>query len=629
MQIPMTRPRGTQIIKLAFDLAIWSVVGALAFFLRSPENLESLATTAFVYILLGLPVKALAAWASGIEVRSWRHTSTQDLLFLVGALGSATLIMFSIGLLLHEWGPMGFPRTVPLIEGALAICALAGIRILRRLSYERPIRTPSQSERSEARRFLLIGAGDAGGRMAREIHRRRASGRQAVGFLDDDPAKQGLLVGGVGVLGPIEALPRIVGEVEADEVLITMPSAPGETTRRVVELAREANVASRTLPDLSELLNGRIRFSRLRKVRVEDLLRREPIELELPAEYVEGRRVLVTGAGGSIGSELIRQLAQLRPTQAVLFGHGETSLHALDLELGHALPMLDRVIVVGDIRDRVKVTMMMEQYRPDVVFHAAAHKHVPLMEGHLDEAILNNVGGTLNVAEAARLAGIRRFVNISTDKAVNPTSAVGITKSIAERIVREVGEKAKDPQVFVSVRFGNVLGSRGSVVPAFEEQIRRGGPITVTHAEMTRYFMTIPEAARLVIQTGAIGRNGAVYVLDMGTPVNIASLAQEMIRLSGAEAEGIEIVFTGLRPGEKMHEQLFASDEQIVPSGFPNILSAETIPPPEETFAADVERLLDAADARDHAAMGSLLRSLVPDTQLHASPASSDLPDQD
>jgi FlaA1/EpsC-like NDP-sugar epimerase len=345
---------------------------------------------------------------------------------------------------------------------------------------------------------------------------------------------------------------------------------------------------------------------------VEDLLRREPKELDLPASYIEGHTVLVTGAGGSIGSELVRQVARLSPGRIVLFGHGENSLYDIQRELLATMPELDFAVVIGDIRDRAKIAYAMETHQPDVVFHAAAHKHVPLMERDPDEAVLNNVGGTRNLAEAARVAGVTRFVNVSTDKAVHPASVLGVTKFVGELVVRMVGAEAGPDQVFVSVRFGNVLGSRGSVVPVFQSQIASGGPLTLTDPSMTRYFMTIPEAGRLVIQAGALGVNGAVYVLDMGTPVKILDLARDMIHLAGVDEDEISIVFTGLRPGEKLHEELFTSEEQLGATTFEHIMMARNEAGLDEQARACVDELIEAAERRDWQEMDRCLTVLLP-----------------
>jgi FlaA1/EpsC-like NDP-sugar epimerase len=400
-----------------------------------------------------------------------------------------------------------------------------------------------------------------------------------------------------------------------------MPSAPGRRTRRVVELARGAGVTCRILPGVTEiLLADDVRLTQVREVQVEDLLRRTPVELDLTDEgnYVTGRTVLVTGAGGSIGSELVRQVARLEPKRMVLLGQGENSLHAIQQELLLSVPDLDPSVVVGNVQDPMKMREVMGAFEPEVVFHAAAHKQVPLLEHNPDEAVLNNVGGTRSLAEAALEAGVARFVNISTDKAVNPVSMLGVTKAIAERLVLGVAGRATAGQVFVSVRFGNVLGSRGSVVPVFQDQINRGAPMTVTDPMMTRYFMTIPEASRLVIQAGSFTDNGAVYVLDMGDPVPIVDLARDMIRLSGRDEDEIEIVYSGLRPGEKLAEELFTEAERTTTTRYEQILVARSEPAPAPDLDSRIDLLLEAARRRDWSAMDTELAHLVPGYRMGA-----------
>jgi FlaA1/EpsC-like NDP-sugar epimerase len=424
-----------------------------------------------------------------------------------------------------------------------------------------------------------------------------------------------MTIAGVPVLGTIDALAETVDEHEVDQVLIAMPSAPGRRTRKVVELARDADVPCRILPGVTEiLLADDVRLTQVRDVQVEDLLRRTPVELDLDdsGNYLGGRTVLVTGAGGSIGSELVRQVARLDPKRMVLLGQGENSLHAIQQELRRSLPDLEAAVVVGNVQDPMKMREVMSAFGPEVVFHAAAHKQVPLLEHNPDEAVLNNVGGTRTVAEAALEAGVARFVNISTDKAVNPVSMLGATKAIAERVVLSEAARAAAGQVFVSVRFGNVLGSRGSVVPVFQDQIGRGGPVTVTDPGMTRYFMTIPEASRLVVQAGSFSDNGAVYVLDMGDPVRIVDLARDMIRLSGREEDEIEIVYSGLRPGEKIAEELFTEAERTTATRYEQILVARSEPMPAPDLDARVDQLVEAAQRRDWGAMDTELAHLVP-----------------
>jgi FlaA1/EpsC-like NDP-sugar epimerase len=421
-------------------------------------------------------------------------------------------------------------------------------------------------------------------------------------------------LGGLPVLGTIKDLPSVARASNIDEVLITMPSASGRATREVVNLAQEAGVPCRIVPSMSELLLGKLDISRIRSVRVEDLLRRETVELDEVGlhAYLEDRVILVTGAGGSIGSEIVRQTARFRPTQIVLLGRGEHSLHLLQQELRIDCPDLEHVTVVGNVCDQAKMEEVLERFRPHVVFHAAAHKHVPMMEYNPDEAILNNVAGTRTLAQASVGAGVQRFVNISTDKAVNPASMVGYTKHLAERVVRNIARGAGRDQAFVSVRFGNVLGSRGSVVPVFQEQIRRGGPLMLTDPVMTRYFMTITEASRLVIQAGALATNGAVYVLDMGQPVRILDLARDLLRLSGSDEEDVEIIVTGPRQGEKLHEELFTEAEVASATRYEKILMARDELDSRNDLDLLVDELTSAAAERDWEGMGVTMARLVP-----------------
>jgi FlaA1/EpsC-like NDP-sugar epimerase len=600
-------------LKVAIDLAAWSCAALVAFPLRLSYRWTGLVSVIALYVSLGIVAKLGLILRFGLHRQEWRRVTIEDLLRLAAAVAVGTCALFLIGLVWNARS-VGFPRTIPLIEGLLALVAMGGIRVVARLWDEASGQHGAAATSARTRRVMLVGAGSAGTRIGREIRRHPGARMELAGYLDDDPAKAQLTIAGVRILGPVEDLPRLVREERIDEVLITMPAAGGKTTSRVFGLARQAGVGCRILPGITQVLSGDVTLAGVREVQVEDLLRRPPVRLDdAPVSYVEDRVVLATGAGGSIGSEVVRQLARLGPRKVVLFGHGENSLHAIERELLATVPTLDFTVVVGDIRDRTKVEHTMETFLPDVVFHAAAHKHVPMMEGDPDEAVLNNVAGTRNLAQAARLTGAQRFVNISTDKAVNPASMLGITKSLAERVVRMVGSEAGPDQVFVSVRFGNVLGSRGSVVPVFQQQIRSGGPLTLTHPEMTRYFMTIPEASRLVIQAGALGVNGAVYVLDMGTPVKIADLARDMIHLAGADEDHIEIVFTGSRPGEKLHEELFTDEEKLSTTTFDHIMAAHHEAEVDEDVSTYLDTLIAAAERRDWHEMNRCLSILAPD----------------
>ncbi|MBE3584485.1 MAG: polysaccharide biosynthesis protein, partial [Limnochordaceae bacterium] len=418
---------------------------------------------------------------------------------------------------------------------------------------------------------LIVGAGEAGVASLREI--RNATPWRVVGFIDDDPAKQGLRLQGVPVLGDRNDIGRVARAYHVETILIAMPTAPRAAIREIHELARKTGCRVQIVPGLYELMNGRVTVNRIREVRIEDLLGREPVKTDLHGiqACVGGRTVLVTGAGGSIGSELCRQVARFGVARLVLLGHGENSIFAIQNELRETYPDLKLVSCIADMRDVRKVNAIFGQYRPQVVFHAAAHKHVPLMEANPDEAVTNNVFGTLNLARAADRVGAERFVMISTDKAVNPTNAMGASKRVAEMIVQTLNRYSRTR--FVAVRFGNVLGSRGSVVPTFKRQIAAGGPVTVTHPDMRRYFMTIPEAVQLVLQAAALAEGGEIYLLNMGEPVRIVDLAREMIRLSGFEPDvDIKIKFTGIRPGEKLFEELRTDDESVERTAHGSIL---------------------------------------------------------
>lgn len=595
--------------KFAVDLLLWSAAVPLAYLLR----LETLATahvpSLLSYLAVGLPVRALMIWGFDLHRQGWSMVGARDLVRLAGAVGLGTVVLSFVGLGLA--GSAFVPRSVPAISGALALLLLGGARFAARLLREGAGRQRARG----GRRVLIAGAGEAGTMLAREMLRHPEAGLVPVGYLDDALAKQRLRLAGLRVWGGLADLPRVARRVRADEVLIAIPSAPGEVVRRVVEAAQGAGIRFRIMPALHEILSGRVSIGELREVDLEDLLRREPVRLNLDeiTGYLEGRVVLVTGAGGSIGSELVRQVLRFGPREVILLGHGENSLFALSQELARRKPRPPFRALVADVRERGDLEPVFRGGPPHVVFHAAAHKHVPLMEENPAAAVRNNVVGTANLVELALEHGVERFVNVSTDKAVNPTSVMGATKRVAEYLVQRAAGRAAPGQVFVSVRFGNVLGSRGSVVPTFRDQIRRREPVTVTHPEMKRYFMTIPEAAQLVLQAGGLGENGAVYVLDMGDPVRIVDLAEDLIRLSGLEpGRDIPIVFTGLRPGEKLFEEILTAEEGTVASRHEKIFVARGVPPTEEEFPVRLADLLAAADAGDEAGIRAALQRLVP-----------------
>ncbi len=604
---------GSTRLKFLVDLLLWSAAAPLAFMLRLEDPWPGYTQVALVYTLAGLPIKALLEATFALHLQAWRRAGIRDLYTLMKAVFFGTVLLSALAFFLHLDHPI--PRSVPLIEGGLALLLLGGVRLAGRMLFERSQLAQSQPPHPSSRRVLIVGAGEAGTMLAREMLRHPESGLVPVGFLDDDPSKQRQRFVGLPVLGRIEDLPRVAPKAHADEILIAIPSAPGKVVRRVVELAQRAGLRHRIVPGIYEILSGKVAISQIRNVDVEDLLRRNPVQLDTSeiAGYLEGRVVLVTGAGGSIGSEIVRQVARFRPRRILLLGRGENSLYQIERELERTWPELDWRTIVADVRDREKMQYVFAAYAPEVVFHAAAHKHVPMMETNPDEAVFNNVGGTKNVVELALEHGVERLVNISTDKAVNPTSVMGASKRVAEYLVQWAAQRAEPGRAFVSVRFGNVLGSRGSVIPLFKEQIASGGPVTVTHPEMTRYFMTIPEAAQLVLQAGGLGDNGAVYVLDMGEPVRIADLARDLIRLSGLEpGVDVEIVFTGVRPGEKLFEELLTAEEGTEASKHKQIFIARTSLGDLDERLELLPELFAAAHSRDPKRIRAAFKRLVP-----------------
>ncbi|MBW6394565.1 polysaccharide biosynthesis protein [Thermus sp. SYSU G05001] len=603
-------------IKFLLDLLLWTLAAPLAMVLRLDGLPPRYWEPTWVYALLGIPIKALLIHAFGLHRQAWSRIGVRDLIRLSLAVGTGGVILFLFALILRSYLPL--PRSVPAIAAFLALLLLGGMRLGVRLYWE-----GRRGRGVKGSRVLVVGAGEAGSMVVREMLRHPEAGLHPVGFLDDDPNKKGQTIAGVRVMGGLDDLPRVARALEVEEVLVAIPSAPGSVVRKVVDLARAVGVRYRILPGIYEILSGRVGISQIREVRLEDLLRREPVRLNLEeiAGYLEGRVVLVTGAGGSIGSELVRQVIRFHPEQVVLLGRGENSLFLLEKELEASYPELKYKVAVADVRDRDRLRRVFQLYRPQVVFHAAAHKHVPLMETNPDEAIFNNVRGTQNVVELCLEFGVERLVNISTDKAVNPTSVMGASKRVAEQVVAWGASRAALGQVFVSVRFGNVLGSRGSVVPVFLEQIKRGGPVTVTHPEMRRYFMTIPEAAQLVLQAGGMGENGNVYILDMGEPVRILDLAKDLIRLAGLEPyRDIDIVFTGVRPGEKLFEELLTAEEGAEASRHEKIWVAKKSPLSSE-FPHLLEELYRVARQGDDLALRQVLKCLIPTYQPEVVPA--------
>ena len=605
------------------DLVLLASTPILAYILRVDPALWSVdaAPALLAFTGLSLGVKLASFLFFGLYRRYWRYASVDELVSILMAAGASTALVTGLffGAVLQGFGPISsLPRSVPFIDGLLTLVAVGGTRFsVRVAARRRRAAEPAPGRKS----VLIVGAGDAGAVIVREMLSSRHIDMDPVGFVDDDPGKQRKSILGVPVLGRRADLPRLVRKYGVDEVVIAIPTASGAVIREIRALCEAAGVPSRTMPGVYELLSGQISVSQLRTVDIEDLLRRAPVRLD-PGEVagmVAGRRVLVTGAGGSIGAELCRQIARSAPARLTVLGHGENSLFLIEQELRRRWPGLALTLAVADIRDRSRMGSVFRLAAPQVVFHAAAHKHVPLMETNRDEAVTNNVGGTRLLLELSERAGVERFVLISSDKAVNPTNVMGATKRVAERLVQAAARRSGQP--YVAVRFGNVLGSRGSVVPIFREQIARGGPVTLTHPDVKRYFMTIPEAVQLVLQAATLAGSecrGGVFVLDMGEPIRIADLARDLIELSGRQVgRDIEIVYTGLRPGEKLFEELFQQGEAFRRTRHEKIFVTEEADGGADggAFAGQVDRLLAAAEAGRTEAVNGLLRELVPSYQ--------------
>lgn len=464
------------------------------------------------------------------------------------------------------------------------------------------------------RTILVIGAGEAGGMLTREIIKHPELGYFPIGFIDDDPSKRGLRFWGLPVLGDRNDFLQIVKEKKVDLVFIAIPSAPGEVIRQYVDLSKKAQVPFKIVPGVYELIDGNVKVEMVREVQLDDLLRRAPVKINLEeiASYIYQKRVLITGAGGSIGSELARQVLQYGPRVLYLLGHGENAIYQVDLELRELFPHLEIKPIIADIQDRNKIEYLFSTERPQVIFHAAAHKHVHFMEIFPEEAVKNNVGGTINLVQASSKAQAEKFINISTDKAVYPASAYGASKRVGEIICTSWARKMRVP--YVTVRFGNVLGTQGSVIPLFERQIKKGGPVTLTHPLMSRYFMTMGEAVQLIIQAGALGENGEIFILDMGEPIKILDLAEELIKLSGLEPhKDIRIENCGIRPGEKLREELYEESENPVETGRERILKiANPLYIPWKVLKPRVDALLEAASEVDRVKIYKIFQEIIP-----------------
>jgi FlaA1/EpsC-like NDP-sugar epimerase len=562
----------------AIDLILMALSVLLSFLLRLEVSQVFVDYFFTLLVMLGVAilVKPIVYQRFGLYRRFWVYASVRELVTITMAVTTASVIVGGIMYLLWYLDIFSFfARSVPVIDWLVSLIMVGGVRFLPRFISEEMF---TRRKSAAAGQVLVVGAGDAGALVVRELHKNPQLNLTPVAFLDDDLEKKGVRIHGVEVTGTLDDLADQLDVLPISEVIIAIPSAPGRVVRRVADVCREKEVAFRTMPGIYELIGGTVNVSRLREVEITDLLRREhaQIDQERVNDLLEGKRILITGAGGSIASELCRQIARWEPTLIVLVGHGENSIFEIMVELEESFPNLEKIPVIADVRDKGRLAQIFARHKPEVIFHAAAHKHVSLMEKNAEEAVTNNILGTRNVVEVAVESGVKRLVMISTDKAVCPTSIMGATKRLAEMVVLNAAIQHKVQ--YSVVRFGNVLGSRGSVVPLFKRQIAVGGPVTVRDPEVERFFMTIPEAVYLVLQAFSMGLGGEVFLLNMGEPVKILDLATDLIRLSGLEpGQDIEIVFTGLRPGEKMSEVLWDNGVDHFPTDHPEITRLEKI----------------------------------------------------
>jgi FlaA1/EpsC-like NDP-sugar epimerase len=602
---------------------------AIAIRLDGNVDLDQYGFGLFSVMVIFPPIKLVIFYFSGMYQRYWRYASIDEVAYIAFVTGLAIVVQTLIFILLYNIEFLSIdtiPRSVPVIDGILTFLIVGGTRFSVRL-------VERLSERSNLKagdRVIVVGAGKSGVSLVSEMQRYPEHRLNPVAFIDDDPKKQQLHIRGLSVVGDRSRISAAVRHYKANRVIIAMPTASGKDIREILEICKQSNVKVSTLPSIFEIINGKVRLESVRDIHIEDLLRREPVRTDIQkvARMIKGKRVLITGAGGSIGSEVCRQIAAFNPSEIVLLGHGENTIFEIEQELRHNIGIhlhketagenFPRITpYISDIRSSSRLKILFDKLKPDVIFHTAAHKHVPLMEDNVAEAVSNNIAGTRNLLFLAVRYDVKHFVMISTDKAVNPSSIMGASKRVAEILLLQAAQRSGNN--YVCVRFGNVLGSRGSVIPTFKQQIAQGGPVRVTHPEVQRYFMTTQEAVQLVLQASVLGKGGEIFVLDMGRPIKIVDLARDLIRLSGYESDDeIKIEFSGLRPGEKLFEELFIPGEEYVKTEHEKILIAQNashIIPID--LDAKIEKLTAAAIRSDGDTIREIFADLLPEYRNH------------
>lgn len=616
--------RNTALVKTlqtSLDLVVLTCAFALAYLLRFDFDVPpEVAGAAFVQALFTVPFQLLILRICKVHKFIWRYVSIPEMNRILLGLFAATLPILLLRATVYEtFRYASVPLSIIILDFFLAACGILGIRLLRRVLYLKIEQSGTVNAKFTAKKsVLLVGAGRAGVMALTEIKNRRDIDIDVKGFIDDDKMKKGAIINGVNVLGTTEQLGEFAEKLKIDHVIISMAQATREDFQRILGVCRSIPIKVRTIPGLFELLQDKVSVSRIRDIQIEDLLGRSPVLLE--KNRIEGflhqKSVMVTGAGGSIGSELVRQLGHCQPDKLILVDRSEFALFQIEREIAERFPGIDFVPIIGDICDARRMTNIFQKHRPQIIFHAAAHKHVPMMELNTSEALKNNILGTNTVGQLAGRFNAEAFVLISTDKAVNPTSIMGATKRVAEIVTQDLNNRFDTR--FVAVRFGNVIGSNGSVIPNFKEQIKRGGPITVTHPNMERFFMTIPEASQLVMQAGAMdGDGGEIYVLDMGKPVKILDLAKETIRLSGLELDkDIKIIFSGIRPGEKLIEELETVKEQLISTIHSKISICRIEPYSRQKVAGAISEIESLCVSEDDDQIRNFLSKFLPEATI-------------